>query len=665
MNFPGFTRYMTGILVPVFSLRSKSSCACGEFLDLKLLADWCHQAALDIVQLLPVNDTGDDSSPYSALSAFALHPLYIRVQAIPEFCSLPEKVRTTFQETMLALDAASNERMRFKYRKAMEGKLSILEDIFNANQSRIAEDKEFGIWRRNNTWVQEYAAFKTLKRLHNNEGWQNWRPEFRFGNQDVVSRIWADHETGLKCLFHAWVQYRLEQQFLEASEYLHAHGIVLKGDIPIMMNEDSADIWAHGQNFHLELRAGAPPDMFSSLGQNWGFPIYDWEYLEAHGFEWWRQRLKQADKFYQAYRIDHVLGFFRIWTIDRHQTEGLLGYFCPSIFISRNDLFSIGFDEGRIKWLAEPHVSGWKVRDSFGMRSIEILGRCFNRIGNEDLYLFKPEIKGERDIRELPLMESEKNMLLDLMRNRALITVDENLYSPTWNFRECDRYQSLADAEKQAFEDIVARRAHESEVLWEKQGEKLLGFMKETVPMLTCAEDLGVVPDCVPRVLEKKAILGLKIPRWARLWKQTGQPFLPLDQYPFHSVCAPSVHDTSTLRDWWEHEGEAKGFWTALGFSGDAPANYDAAVARKVLEKIMECNSGICVLQIQELFACHEPYRVREAADERINIPGTIQPSNWSYRLPMTLEEIGADQRFARLVSDLTKSRRSKELPLV
>jgi len=662
MKFSGFSHYLSGILVPVSALRSADSCGCGEFLDLIDLVAWCNETKLDLIQLLPVNDTGDDSSPYSALSAFALHPLYIRIQDLAEYTKLEKPKREKIDQKMKILGLGKEAESRFNYKKVLDTKLSILESLFFEMHAEIAKDPEFKKWIQINPWVEEYAAFRTLKRLHNSEGWQLWRPEYRFGNKDVIQRIWKDKENGDLCRFFAWVQFKLEDQFLQVAAYAKKMGVVLKGDIPILMNEDSADIWAQGQNFLLDLRAGAPPDMFSALGQNWGFPIYNWDYLEKHDYAWWRARLKQADKFYEAYRIDHVLGFFRIWTIDKHQKDGLLGYFYPSIFISRNDLFSLGFDEGRIKWLSEPHISGWKIRENFGMRAIEILGRCFSRIGNEDLYLFKPEIKGEKDIIDLPLMEQEKNALLEMFRNRALLNIEENLYSPTWNFRDCDRYQGLNDGEKQAFEDLQARRAQESEVLWKKQGYKLLSFMKTTVDMLACAEDLGVIPNCVPETLKDLEILGLKIPRWAREWHKAGEPHISGSDYPFLSVCAPSVHDTSTLREWWETDANAAKFWQDWDFEGNFSSKYSPEVAKKVIQKILDCNAAICVFQIQDLFALRDEYRVSDASKERVNIPGTVQASNWSYRIPMLISELLENKSFTKDISELVSVRIKKNL---
>jgi 4-alpha-glucanotransferase len=426
------------------------------------------------------------------------------------------------------------------------------------------------------------------------------------------------------------------------------------------MNEDSVDVWAHREIFCLKQRAGAPPDGFSPLGQNWGFPIYNWKTLEDQDYNWWRRRLLQADKFYQAYRIDHVLGFFRIWTIDSANNTGALGYFKPAQYIHRADLYRKGFDDGRIKWLSEPHIPGTEIRNTFEVRSDEVIKLCFTQVGSEDLYTFSPEIQGEKSIHDLSLSWKEKESLLDWYRDRTFIQVDKDEFSPVWTFRDCSRFKMLNDSERASIEELVVQKGGENEALWAQTGEKLLGFMRDTVQMLTCAEDLGAIPDCVPKTLEELSILGLKIPRWSRRWSEPGQPYIPIWDYPFLSVCAPSVHDTSTLRDWWENEDGSEAFWYSLGCHEGYPRDFRKDAAVKVLKKLMEAGSALCIFQLQDYFAIHEPYRVEDPQTERVNIPGTVQEINWSYRMPMTIEDLQKQKEFTQQVADLSAVRRNK-----
>jgi len=659
MKYIKLTSYKTGVLVPVYSLRSSESEGTGDFLDLKALADWSKICNLDFIQILPVNDTGEDASPYNALSAFALQPLFCRVQAVPEFLAVPKKLQ---QEVVVLLDSSTPD-LRLQYQSVRNRKLDALRFLFTHCLSTIHTDAVFAEWVKNNSWVVDYAAFMTIKDIHLKAGWRYWAKEYQSGTRERIETVWKQGETADKALFYAWVQYRTEQQFLEASQYIDSLGIMLKGDIPIMMNDDSVDVWSQGKNFITSLRAGAPPDVFSKAGQNWGFPIYDWDYLEAHKYDWWIHRLQHADRFYHAYRIDHVLGFFRIWTLAQEHREGLLGYYKPSIYFTQASLNVAGFDNGRIKWLAEPHIPLQTLQDMFGMRSFEIIGRCFEKMPHEDLYLFKEDILGEKDLLSLPLMDDEIKRLLRLYRDRALIRVDENLYWFGWNYRDCWRWQIMSEAEKKAFEQLVTIHKRESEELWARQGEKLLSFMQKSVPMLACAEDLGAVPDCVPVVLQKLGILGLKIPRWARKWDEPGSPFLAPKEYPYLSVCASSVHDTSTVREWWENGEDRELYWQATGLPGACPSAYDADCAKMVLGSMLDTSSALCVLQIQDFFAMHEPLRVKDAQEERMNIPGTVGGHNWSWRLPCTLAALSADKNFIKTVRNVVEVRHGKKLP--
>jgi 4-alpha-glucanotransferase len=657
MQFSELDRYKTGVLVPVFSLKTKKSLGTGEFLDLIEMGKWCADAGLDLIQLLPVNDTGSDPSPYSALSAYALHPLFVRISELPEYKDLAGK-RDDIDKAIKTLKKLEKN-PRLLYHEVLEQKLAILHRIFQAEREAIQGDAAFGKWMKNNAWVKEYAVFRSIKQQNEYRSWQEW-PEHRDISPDAISRLWSAGHYEEYNHFYAWLQFRLEQQFVKAAKALEKMGITLKGDIPILMNEDSADVWAHRDIFHLELRAGAPPDMFAELGQNWGFPIYNWERLKERDYDWWKLRLQQAEKFYEAYRIDHVLGFFRIWSVPQRQKEGILGYFNPSQLIHRHELHGMGFDDGRITWLAEPHLRGHQIHNAFGSAAIEVIARCFRKLGNEDLYLFRDEIDGERAILEQPFEDRIKNQLLQLYRDRAFIAVEDDVFAASWTYRNCSRYQDLSDQEKHLLEELVSRKGWESEQLWERHGEELLTFMRNTVPMLTCAEDLGVVPDCVPRVLERLGILGLKIPRWARRWGQPGDPYIPHVDYPFLSVCAPSVHDTSTLREWWEYEDGREDFWASLGIPGACPPDYSAGTARTVIRRLLDAGSAIAVFQIQDFFALDDNYRVEDSRSERVNIPGTVQERNWSYRIPMTLEDLKKNNDFSSLIAELSEERRRK-----
>ncbi len=354
-------------------------------------------------------------------------------------------------------------------------------------------------------------------------------------------------------------------------------------------------------------------------------------------------------------------GFFRIWAIPEKEISGVLGFYVPSSFLQREELQSRGMDTGRIRWLSEPHIRGEEIRSFAKDIPREALNGIFQQIGQEDLYLFRTEI-GERGIEERIPEGPTREKILRLYRNRFFLETPFG-YAPAWYRDSARALEVLRPEEKQVLQELVSRYYRDSESLWEQTGQTLLGFMKETTGMLPCAEDLGVVPDCVPRVLEKLQILGLRIPRWTRRYKEPGEPFIPPREYPPLTVCASSVHDTTTLRQWWEEEAEREAFWAALGKKGPAPASYTPETAEQVLEGLLETSSLLAMFQFQDLLALSPDYRVKDPSDERINIPGSVTDRNWTYRLPFTLEELESDSGFTKKVQSLLRKRSCKKLP--
>ena len=414
MQFPSFTHPITGIAIPVGALKSAESSGVGEFLDLIPFAEFCKKAGLDLIQLLPINDTGTESSPYSALSAFALHPIYVRLQALPEAASFGKDIET--------LRKRFEGLPRFDYRAVREAKLELLHRIFDVNESSIVESGELAAWIEKNPWIAEYAVFMNLKRRNLDASWKSW-DKMRTPTHAEIRERWENGKKRSEHLFFAWVQMRLDGQLTEAVARCGKAGIALKGDIPIMMNEDSADAWANPEFFRDDLRAGSPPDGPNPLGQNWGFPIYNWDNLRDDGFAWWKARLAHSARYYNAYRIDHILGFFRIWSIPSGERTGWLGWTTPHEPITADELAELGFTGDRLRWICEPHVPTHAVDSANGgdyLAAHGAMGKLMNRIGNEELWLFKPEIKNEGDIRAANVGERVKDALAAAWRDRMM-----------------------------------------------------------------------------------------------------------------------------------------------------------------------------------------------------------------------------------------------------
>ncbi len=661
MRFAGLDHFFTGVSVPVAALRTAEDCGVGEFADLPMLADWCAGAGLEVVQILPVNDTGMNSSPYSALSAYALHPLYLRLQ------DLPWARRRDADIKALRTSAAEKEASasgHFDHREVLAAKLRIAEQLFIDNRGPIRSNRQFTAWRAANPWVPAYAVFSSLKRERNSSPWSSWGSMANPGENDIRS-YWKDNED--QCLCTAWIQYHLESQLSAASRALEEKGIFLKGDLPILMSRESADVWAARRYFDLSAKAGAPPDMFSPDGQNWGFPVYDWEKLGAEGYRWWKDRLAQAGKFFHALRIDHVLGFFRIWRIPGDELTGLLGRFSPAAGVAPSDLHALGFDDGRIRWLTLPHIPGGELEAAVGSDAARVSRLYLSRIGSEDLYNIRPELDSEAAIHALPEPGRVRDFLLSRHADRTFLLDPSGIRFPCWYFSRTRAFRSLSDGERSALEELISRRRRDSEKIWESGGREILSTLRDATDMLVCAEDLGDVPDCVPRVLSDLGILGLRILRWSREYRTTapGQPapFIPLSRYPRLSVCTPSVHDTSTVRGWWEEDpGEREAFHRFLGLSGTCPPHMTADLQELILSRCLDANSLLCMFQVQDILDLDQELWSPDPQADRINVPGTVNDSNWTWRMPLAVEDLLKRNRLRERLCSLVARRRAKPL---
>lgn len=652
MVFPKGQRYYSGMSIPLFALRTSESTGCGDFLDLKAMGRFAKSCGFDLVQLLPVNDTGMNSSPYSNVSSMALNPIYLRLNRVSYGRDVPDLIA----ELREKLETPG----RGKYREVYAGKLSVLKAIYRRNLHALLSDDTISTWVASNGWVQTYAVYSFLKEQNNAAPWTDWKA---YGDPDAtfIATFWIQHKS--EVFFYAWVQYECEMQLSEAAVTLKDMGVNLKGDLPILMCEDSADVWASRSLFNLKKRAGAPPDQFSELGQNWGFPVYDWDGHREAVLSFWKNRIQKAATFYAAYRIDHVLGFFRIWSIDVRNMTGSLGVFSPSIGLSRKDLQDAGFDDARIAWLSEPHIPLHEIQSCTADPPDEIIRSAFVRIGSEDLFKFSPAIRGERDIEDLLLSKETREALLAFYRDRSLYEAEPGMFYPFFSYKGTKAYRSLDDRERSVFDGLIAKINSSSEAMWEKRGKAILKELQAASDMLVCAEDLGAVPDCVPKTLEELGILGLKINRWTKRWKEEGKPYIPVSEYPYRTVTAPSVHDTSTLASYWEEEAddsERRAFLASIGVTGVETGPYSDATATTLIRGILSTHSMICIFQIQDVAGLSQNQELASFSRERINVPGTVNDTNWTLRLPMTIDRLEADEKLIRTIRSLTDTRRKR-----
>jgi 4-alpha-glucanotransferase len=669
MKYTHGDRRLSGIAVPLSALRTEYSPGCGEFPDLGRLGDLASAWGFNLIQILPVNDSGFQSSPYFALSAFALNPIYIRIGDVPELSVEGQPELRVEAEALVRRFAGS---ARVPYEALLREKLALLRKAWlraSEGPGGRALLAALDAWIEGNPWSKSYAAFVALKAMNGELPWWEW-PRFREPTVAEIEGLWGDKALARELRFWAWLQMRASEQFLAASMALAERGIALMGDIPILMNADSADVWSRRSCFRLESLAGAPPDMYSSLGQNWGFPIYDWEALERDGFGFWKERLAEADKYYSCFRIDHVLGFFRIWSLSERESTGALGRFVPDVPIRLAELGQLGFSPERIRWLSRPHIPAGRLIQAAGEAAAKgAASAALARIGEEDLFLFKDSIQGERDIEALPsLSPAARDSLLAAWRDRALFEYEPGVFVPTWSYRLASCWPTLSEGEKGQLESLFARNRAAAEALWAKAGKRLLGVLSGAVPMLPCAEDLGSVPDCVPQVLKELGILGLRVLRWTRKWDEGGQPYISIGDYPELSVASPSVHDSSSIRGWWQSEADREGTWRFASASlgrdlGPCPDSLGADQVGLVLELVARSSSRFAVYPIQDIIAMSDKLRPADPADERINVPGTVGNENWTYRVPAGIDELLAEKKLLSRARSLAKLRPGPKKP--
>lgn len=673
-----------GVAVPLGALYTKENPVIGEYPDLVPFADFCKKSGIGIIQLLPVNDSGTQSSPYSGLSAFALHPLYIRIQNVSGFDTL-YKENSEFKKNWDNFSKAHKYSSRYNYEEILNSKDYFLRQIYEntiatSEASFSAGCSDINSWIKKNPWVKIYAVYKNLKYKYMQASWKSWKEEDQKLSTEEIEKIFKDKKLQKEHYFYVWEQMLADEQFSASVKAVHEQGIHIKGDMPILMNEDSCDAWAYPQFFNQALRAGSPADGDNPLGQNWGFPTYNWKNLKADNYSWWINRLKTAEKYYDAYRLDHILGFFRIWAIPEGDVNALNGHTEPYAFIKKDELYELAFDDDRIRWLSQPHVPTGIVEDiTWNHESAhQILDLLCERIGNEELWLFRKTVTGSKEILDadfgtLCTPEAEeriKKALVEYWSNRTLLEVSKNKYVPMWTYSKSTSWQSLNDTEKTQLSELFDNLNTKNVKVWKKQSEEILSALTEAVNMVPCGEDLGVGIECVPQVMQKKNILGLRVVRWSRIWDKEGQPYVDAKDYTPLSVTTTSVHDSSTIRQWWEEEKDSvkafiKANAPAFGILGDMcdenqlkleieriAAEPFSPEAAKIIMSVSAHTASIWnISPLQDYLYINKKYWLEKAEDERINVPGTVTTFNWTYRIPTSLENLSSDKDLIKTIN--------------
>jgi len=643
-----------GVAVPVFSLRSENSFGVGEFADLKLLADWGKKVGLKLIQLLPVNDTSathswKDSYPYAAISAFALHPVYLNLAAVAN--ARNKKLLKALEPQRQRLNALE----AVDYEAAMSAKLRFLKTIFPLQKAATFRTKEYkGFFAENKHWLVPYAAFCFLRDKFGTPDFSRWPEHKIFNAEKIAALVKGNNEIA----FHFFVQHHLHLQLKDATAHVHSAGLVLKGDIAIGVNRHGADAWRQPELFHMDMQAGAPPDAFAAKGQNWGFPTYNWPRMAADGFAWWKQRFAQMGNYFDAFRIDHILGFFRIWSSPAHAVEGILGHFVPAIAIEQNEFPTRGivFDRDR---LTKPFITDAVLREIFGGEA-DSIRREFLIAKSEGNYSLKPQFTTQRQVvNYFATLEPDKRNakiiigLFDLISNVILLEVEGQFHfrfamEQTLSFKNLapDTQAKLRDL----YVDYFFRRQDD---FWMREAMQKLPALKRVTNMLICGEDLGFVPACVPEVMRRLGFLSLEI---QRMPKNPGREFSRPADAPYLSVVTPSTHDMSTIRGWWMEDRALtrKFFNRELGLPGDAPLECEPEIVESVVRQHLASPAMWSIFQLQDLLGIDGHLRRADAEAERINVPA-IPNYYWRYRMHLTLEKLQREETFNLQLAQLLR----------
>ncbi len=656
--FALYDQKVAGTLIPVFSLRSEGSFGVGDFGDLKLMIDWVAQTHQRVLQVLPINDststhTWTDSYPYSCISIFALHPQFCDLRQLP---ALKDKVEADRFEM---LREELNGLPQVDYERVNNAKTKYLQLLFKQEGKEVLATEDFKeFFKHTEHWLVPYAQYCYLRDKNGTCEFAKWKGHTQWNEADRASLSNPQNKAFKDVAFFYYLQFVLDRQMRSAHDYARARGVILKGDIPIGVNRNGCDVWHEPEYFHLDSQAGAPPDGFSVNGQNWGLPTYNWERMIADGCQWWVRRFQNMQQYFDAYRIDHVLGFFRIWAIPTDCVHGLLGQFQPALAMSCEEIKSYGlnFQEDLF---TKPFIADWIVSRIFKEHAEEVKEKYLQH-EHDDIFSLKPEYDTERKVEAaFEGKTTDKDIwlrdgLYALIENVLFVRdrQNPNMFHPRITAQLNFMYEALWQNDKDAFNrlynDYFYRRNND---FWYREAMKKLPLLSQATRMLVCAEDLGMVPDCVQWVMNELRILSLEL---QSMPKDPSVEFGHLSRNPYRSVCTLSTHDMPTLRQWWDEDYDRtqKYYNTMLYRGGAAPHPLPGWLARDIVSRQLTSPSMLCVLSLQDWFAIDERIRLADANAERINIP-SIPKHYWRYRMHMTIEQLIADKEYNDEVKDL------------
>ncbi len=646
---------MAGLAVPVFSIRTEDSMGIGEFMDFMKLGDWMEQIEMKVLQILPINDSiayhnWNDCYPYAAISVYALNPFYISIQhlSVPLSASEKKQIRKDSQRLNLFEKVALEKVMKKKWEwlRMLYGKH--FEEIKNAS---LVQD----FISKNKNWLYSYCVFCVLRDHYKTPDFSKWKTLSTYDDEKVNAYFLPTHKHFREVFFYAWVQFELDRQLQESIEYLHRKNIKIKGDLPIGINRMSVEAWKEPKLFGLDFQAGAPPDDFSKLGQNWEFPTYNWETMQENGLLWWKSRFQALNKYFDAIRIDHILGFFRIWRIPQSATQGVMGYFYPSIPVTEDEFKNRGIPF-QFERYCTPYITDEILENLLQDQATSLAAFFLNKEGG--VYHFKEEYNSQRKIEAFLKNRKEfrpyKEELLYLLSNLLFIPEkreEQTVFHPRFELYNLPTFQYLPKLQQHQllvlYNDYFYLR---QDGIWQQSAMEKLPYLLEASDMLIAGEDLGMVPRIVPEVMKELAILSLQVQRMTNDEKTYKDPTYA----PYLSVVTTGTHDTSTLRQWWEENEETTQYYYnhQLGRQGEAPKKLNSSLMQQIIEQHLHSPAMLVIVPIQEWLSIEKETSHPNQEEERINIPG-VYPHKWQYRMHLSVEELEKEKNLNQKIKSM------------
>jgi len=417
--------------------------------------------------------------------------------------------------------------------------------------------------------------------------------------------------------------------------------------------------------FNMDKKTGAPPDDYAEMGQNWGFPTYNWERMKQDGFLWWQNRLGWMANYFQAYRIDHILGFFRIWEMPASATGGLLGKFNPSLPITRDELRQNDL-EHLMDRLIEPYMPSHLIEQLFGHdwfrvkeRYLEEFGGCYKfRQGMASEVVITETVEREGSPISYKTKEEFLYALKILINNVVLLRDDKrpgDHFFPRIELWKTSSFQELPGDVQHKIRALYQSYYYgRQDQYWADTAMEKLPPLMDASSMMVCGEDLGMIPACVKGVLEGLVIMGLKIQRMPAPGEADGKFGHP-DRYPYLSVATPSCHDMSTVAGWWESmdQGARQEFWNhMLQRDGGAPGQISTDISDMLFKQHLWSPACWTIFPIQDVLALDDKLKAPNPKADQINVPANPK-HYWRWRLNVSLEDLMKREDFSAMIKRL------------